>query len=102
MSKPKTVQKKKEVKTVVVKNLDNVVWAGNKTRQRYDDDQNIALLTDALTLTTEQMIDKYKLKKGSLYARQSILRKKFFQRAQEGDTALLEKLQNAGLLVDKV
>lgn len=106
MSKKNKVAKKEKEKPAphleTVINLDSVRWAAGRGRHSYNDEDNITFLKDSMALTTEQLIEKYGLKKSSLYSRLSNLRKRLLEKVQGGDQALLERLQAEGLLINKV
>lgn len=82
-------------------NLDCVQWTAGRSRRSYSESDGIAFLKDTKDMTTEQLTEKYGLKKSSLYSRISNTKRRFFEKIREGNTDLLEKLQSEGLLVDK-
>jgi len=81
--------------------LDNIQWTAGRSRHSYSEADLISFLKDTKELTTEQMIDKYGLKKSSLYSRVSNTKRRFLTLIREGNAALFEKLQSEGLLVEK-
>ncbi len=103
-----SVKKKSTVKTakepahlITQVNLDHIQWAAGRSRRSYNESDGIAFLKDTKDLTTDQLTEKYGLKKSSLYSRISNTKKRFIERIREGNNDLLQKLQSEGLLVEK-
>ena len=103
VKKKTTVKKEKEPAYLVTQvNLDHIQWTAGRSRRSYSEADGIAFLKDTKDMTTEQLIEKYSMKKSSIYSRISNLKRRFLTQIREGNKELLGKLQAEGLLAEKV
>jgi hypothetical protein len=102
-SKKKTTAKtvKASTRLVTQVNLDNIQWTAGNSRKSYSEEDSIAFLKETKEMNTNQLVEKYALKKSSLYSRISNTKKRFMDEIKNGNKQLLERLQSEGLLIER-